>query len=39
LATTFITLNGYAMLGLFEFLTNRNAHLWRAASNPERPQA
>ncbi|MHB1669891.1 MAG: glycosyltransferase family 2 protein [Thiomonas sp.] len=41
LATTFIALNGYAMLGFFEFLTNRNAHLWRAgpATTPERPQA
>ncbi len=39
LATTFISLNGYAMLGLFEFLSNRNAHLWRATSAPERPQA
>ncbi len=41
LAATFIALNGYAMLGFFEFLTNRNAHLWRAgpATSPERPRA
>ena len=41
LAATFIALNGYAMLGFFEFLTNRNTHLWRAspATSPERPRA
>lgn len=25
----FVQLNGFAVLGLFEFLRNRNAHLWR----------
>lgn len=30
LSTTFIALNGFALLGLFEFITNRKAHLWRA---------
>ncbi len=39
LATTFIALNAYAILGLLEFLTNRDAHLWRAgpAAAPEQP--
>ena len=32
LSTTFIALNGFALLGLFEFITNRKAHLWRAGS-------
>lgn len=35
LATTFLALNLYAALALFEFLTNRNAHLWR--SGPAAP--
>lgn len=32
LASTFILLNVFAALGLFEYLTNRNAHLWKSAS-------
>ncbi len=41
LATTFMALNAYAILGLFEFLTNRDAHLWRAGptAEPNRPGA
>lgn len=30
LPATFVALNAFALLGLFEFATNRNAHLWRA---------
>jgi len=31
LATAFLALNWFALLGLLEFLRNRNAHLWGAA--------
>ena len=30
LATAFLLLNGYVLLGLKEFLFNKNAHLWRS---------
>ena len=32
LPATFVALNGFALLGLVEFATNRNAHLWRAGT-------
>jgi hypothetical protein len=34
-AQAFVALNAFAVLGLFEFLTNRDAHLWKAASGAE----
>lgn len=37
LATTFILLNAYAALGLFEYLTNRNAHLWKSGAATPQP--
>lgn len=40
LPATFVALNAFALLGLFEFATNRNAHLWRAGPEVavERPR-
>ncbi len=31
----FLTLNWFSVLGLFEFLSNRDAHLWRAGARAE----
>ncbi len=42
IAHAFLSLNWFAVLGLMEFLTNREAHLWRtraAASDPGQPCA
>ena len=42
IAHAFLSLNWFAVLGLIEFLTNREAHLWRtraAASDPGQPCA
>jgi cellulose synthase/poly-beta-1,6-N-acetylglucosamine synthase-like glycosyltransferase len=32
-AQAFVALNGFAVLGLLEFLTNRRVHLWRTAAS------
>lgn len=35
IAQAFVALNGFALLGLMEFLTNRHAHLWRSGAAGE----
>ena len=38
LASTFVLLNGFAALGLIEYLTNQNAHQWKAAAVSDKGQ-
>ncbi|MBL8331298.1 MAG: glycosyltransferase family 2 protein [Rubrivivax sp.] len=38
-AQAFVALNGFAVLGLFEYLGNREAHLWRKAPTAESGEA
>lgn len=33
IAATFVRMNAYAVLGLFDFLRDRDAHLWRVSAN------
>ncbi|HEY6892876.1 MAG TPA: glycosyltransferase family 2 protein, partial [Rhodanobacteraceae bacterium] len=34
IAATFVRMNAYAVLGLFDFLRDREAHLWRVSAGP-----